>query len=168
MKKTRSSAHGPVLGKGEGEGGIEALTIRERRFLLAYIEKGTLKDAALAIDSHASDVAARVAGHTYWKNIKRKVDIEALMEDVGLSKVRIFRKINEALDAKVVKPFLSKDGGIVESPEYVDHLTRVKAADVAAKIMGIIVEKREHSGTDGQPLTFRVVYDDKPKPDDGT
>lgn len=133
--------------------GLEKLTMRERRFFAAYVEKGTLKAAAETMRKFPSGAAASMAGARFWRQIKAKVDIEMLMEAVGLSKVRIFRRLDEGLDATFVKPFLNRDSGtIIETQSYIDHLTRVKAASEAAKIAGLTIERVEHSGPGGGPI----------------
>lgn len=150
-------AKGQVGGEADGTG-LDSLTILQLKFFAAYVEKGTLKAAAQTLRKYPSGNAAAHAGWRYWKEIKAKVNVEMLMESVGLSKVRIFRALDEGLRAKHVKPFLSrKTGRIVEAGPYVDHPTRVKAASEAAKIAGLVVEKHEHSGPGGGPVEYTNV-----------
>lgn len=147
-------AKGQLGGKPD-ETGIDLLTMQQRRFFAAYVQKGTLGAAARTLRKFPSRAAATVAGVRFWKEIKAKVDVETLMESVGLSKVRIFQRLDEGLDAKHVKPFLSrKTGRIVEAGPYIDHPTRVKAAAEAAKIGGLVVERHEHTGPGGGPIQY--------------
>lgn len=154
-------ANGAVGGEQDGTG-LDALTMRERKFFFAYVEKGTLQAAAQTIRKYPSVNAAKVSGCRYWQQIKKKVDVEMLMELVGLSKVRIFRKLDEGLEATFVKPMSrtlpgDKAGAeIVECGPYIDHPTRVKAASEAAKIGGLVIEKHEHAGPGGGPINHAL------------
>ena len=150
-------ARGQVGGLAD-ETGLDSLTMQQRKFFAAYIRKGTLTGAAMELRKFPSRAAATQAGWRFWREIKAKVDVEMLMESVGLSKVRIFRRLDEGLDAKHVKPFLSrKTGKIVEAGPYIDHPTRVKAATEAAKIGGLVVERVEHSGPGGGPVEYASI-----------
>jgi hypothetical protein len=128
--------------------GLDALNVRQFKFFMAYVEKGTLTAAAESVGTYANKNSAHRAGHSFWKSIKRKVDVELLMESVGLSKVRIFEALNKGLEAKFVKPMVV-DKKLVEAGPYIDHPTRVKAAETAAKIAGLTVSRVEVSGPDG-------------------
>lgn len=145
---------GAVGGEKDGTG-LDLLTMFERRFLAAYVETGTLTAAARKLRKFPSKQAAASAAWRYWQQIKKKVDVEMLMESVGLSRVRIFRALNAGLNAKAVRPFLSrKTGKIVEAGPYADHPTRVKAAAEAAKIAGLTIDRHVVADPDGKPLGY--------------
>lgn len=142
---------------GEEKHGLDLLTVNERKFFFAYVKKGTLTAAAKTLRKFPNRSAAYYAGWRYWKQIRAKVDVEALMEAVGLSKVRIFKALDEGLEATFVRPISRSLGGncgaeIVEMGPYIDHPTRVKAAAESAKIAGLVVEKHVHTGPDGGPI----------------
>jgi hypothetical protein len=131
-----------------GNANPSELTARERKFLVLYPECGF--NAAAAIRRvfprrpFASDVSARVAGCQMLARIRKKLGPE-YWDALGLSDEEIARVYREGMEATEVKVGFY-EGGAVEAGPYVDHRTRVKAADSVAKLKGLFTERIEHLG----------------------
>lgn len=60
-----------------------------------------------------------------------------ILSQAGVTDKKIGLRIKQALDAKRVRLFFDREKGkIRESKEYVDHMIRLKAADLAARLKG--------------------------------
>lgn len=126
----------------------KVLTALERRFLLLYAQheyNGMRTARAMWPKKNwASDNAAASYASRILSGIKAKLGNE-FWEHLGLDDERIARVYREATDAQIVKPMLGPGGAILEAGPYVDHPTRVRAADSLAKLRGLNApDKVEH------------------------
>jgi hypothetical protein len=111
-------------------------------FLQAYAKTGSLQDAVrIALPKTKAQCL-----HTYaWRWMKA---IDALLTPeekytvMGLTPGKLVRVVNEAMDAKFQKEFVTKSGLIVAGADHEDHQIRLDAAKLGAKILGIDKENR--------------------------
>ena len=122
---------------------LEPLTLKERKFLAAWLKSGNLTEAAKKIGKYKSETSASTAGHEFKKRILEKVDIDLVMESVGLSDVKIFKALVEGIQATSVKVFNEK-GKIITSKPMIDWMARAKHLDLAARIKGLLVDTVKH------------------------
>jgi len=108
----------------------KALTIKQKMFLKEYFKTGNGTRAALkAYETTDVNVAATMASQNL---IKLKDHVRSLMENKGLSLGKIIDVVNDATDAtKVISSHSEPDYSVA------DHPTRLKAAEVASKWLGV-------------------------------
>ena len=76
-------------------------TLRERKFIAAYIENGgNASKAYLAINPKYEGNSARVLGHNYLT--KLNISQEELLNEMGMTDAYLNQKLNEGLEAKKV------------------------------------------------------------------
>lgn len=76
---------------------------------------------------------------------------------------RSLDRIRQALDAELIKVFCS-EGDVVESRPYVDHSTRLKAAEMVVTLVDAKpAEKLEHGVTSDLVNVLRAVAEAKEK-----
>ena len=79
-------------------------------------------------DNKAAAAAALEATKTVFAGI---------LDKAGVTDNKIGKRINEALDAKIIKVWYDREtGDVIESDPYTDHATRLKAAALAAQLKG--------------------------------
>ena len=119
------------------------LTLKQNKFLAKYFETGNSTTAALyAYDCKNVEVARSIAGENL---VKLGVVVRQMMEERGLTLPLMIDTIKDATAATKTSNaaiLLTKDGktvkteeqGLIETP---DHLTRIKAVEVASKWLGL-------------------------------
>ena len=106
------------------------LTIKQKRFLQEYFKTGNgTRSAMLAYDVTDPNLAASMASQNLSK---LKGVVQSLMEAKGLSLGKIIDVVNDAHSA--TKFILSHTEPDKEVP---DHPTRLKAAEIAGKWLGV-------------------------------
>lgn len=132
-------------------------TIKQRKWVSAYLETGSATEAALSVYDCNGD--REVAATIGWENL-RKLDFAELMEAGGITDKRLKEKLDEGLDAN--KPIgalvlikNTKDGkeevlkdneGMIEVP---DMPTRHKYLETALKLKRRLLDKM--GGETGYP-----------------
>ena len=80
---------------------------------------------------------------------------EEFYELLGIGLTAQARVAREAMDANMVKVFVvPKTGEVVESKEYIDHQTRLSAAQFASKLTGTV---KERDGAVGGQVVVNIV-----------
>lgn len=109
------------------------LTIKQARWLDAYIQTGNATEAAM----QAYDCADRaVAAHIGYENVI-KLEAHELMEKMGMTDFKLYSKLDELIEAKkTVSAVSGKDAnaGTVDFVDVPDYQTQVKALDIALKL----------------------------------
>ena len=110
-------------------------TIRERKFIEAYINNGgNATEAFLAINKKASKDTAGVLGLRMLRNVK--IEVESILDQIGLNDVYLMRKLKEGLETRNLS-------------------IRVRYLDMILKLKDIYPADRnkvELTGKDGKPI----------------
>jgi phage terminase small subunit len=115
------------------------LTIKQRKFIRAYIKTGNATQAAKDAGYLCkSDEAYSEMGYRLVRNVESKM-CEILVE-AGIDNSTLAKKIEEGLNAMIVKPF-AHEGVVISEPAYIDFSTRAKYLEIVAKIKGLLKEK---------------------------
>jgi len=128
------------------------LTLKQRRFIKAYIQTGNATQAAKDAGYECkTDAAYAEMGSRLVRNVEARM-CEILVEG-GLDNATLAKKALEGLNAMVVKPF-AEHGVVVSEPAYIDYPTRAKYLEIIAKMKGLMKEKvdKKVSGT----VTIRI------------
>lgn len=141
------------------------LTLKQRKWLDLYLKLGNATEAAMqSYDCKDRESAAQI-GH---ENL-RKLDYESFLEEAGITDNLLQQKIIEGLNS--TKPIgaqilINADGtllnkeieGMIEVP---DNSTRHKYLETALKLKKRLVERKELTGKDGEPLMPSPIYNGK-------
>lgn len=138
------------------------LTLKQRKFIAHYLEHGNATEAALhAYDLDPDSENDRVTAATMGSENLRKLQIDDLMEEYGISDQKLLTKLDEGLDATRASNaaiLVTKDGtvekaeeqGLIEVPDYA---TRHKYLETALKL-----KKRLGPDTQTQSNTQNNYY----------
>lgn len=124
-------------------------TVREKKFIEVYIDKGNATEAYLAISPDVTKESAAELGSRMLK--KLGISIVEVLDRMGLTDPIISQKLVDGLSAT------RKSGGFKEIP---DQSTRVKFIDLILKLKAsypIDRAKLELTGPGGQPLERTVI-----------
>ena len=143
------------------------LTARERK-LIAGVAKGKSKTQA-AKDAGYSPRSAGELGSRALKKVEVRTALEILMDKAGLSDAKVLKAHAELIDANKTVSVIPVKGetegrdasaSSVEFVDVPDWMARAKGIDMAHKIRGRYVEKKEISGPDGGaiPVQFTVKF----------
>jgi phage terminase small subunit len=137
------------------------LTPRERKLIKGVAAGKSIKASAIA--AGYSPKTGRESGSRALRKVTVKTAMEKLMDRVGLSDAKVFQTHAEMMAAtRTVSAISGKDAnaGTVDFIEVPDWQARGKAVDMAHKIKGRFVEKKEVSGPDGGaiPVHFTVKF----------
>jgi hypothetical protein len=128
------------------------LTLKQRKFIKAYIQTGNATKAAKAAGyaCKSNPSYAEMGSRTLRKVESRMCEI---LVEAGLDNTTLAKKALEGLNAMVVKPF-AHEGKVISEPQYIDFPTRAKYLEIVAKMKGLLKEKvdKKVSGT----VTFRI------------
>ncbi|MBA7492560.1 hypothetical protein ES702_03110 [subsurface metagenome] len=127
-------------------------TMREKKFIEAYIDKGNATLAYLAISPDVTKESAAELGSRMLKKLGFSI-VEAL-DKMGLTDPIISQKLIDGLSAT------RESGKSFNRKEITDHTTIVKYMDMILKLKAsypIDQAKLELTGPDGQPLARTVV-----------
>jgi hypothetical protein len=131
---------------------MRKLSLRDRKFLQAYLETGNRTEAAKRAGFKCSTNAS--FGEMGSRALKRvEGNMPEIMAEIGLDDVKLAEKALEGLEAMVVKPFAHK-GVVISEPSYIDYATRAKYLEIIARMKGLLKDRVDHvaSGT----ITIRV------------
>lgn len=132
------------------------LTIKERKFIKAYIANGNITQAVIdAGYKHRDRDSASATGWRLLKNVRPH--IAEVMEMRGIDDVRLSKVMDDGLEATKIEMVKDAEGnqkfGMVT-----DHYVRHKFLETALKVKGgFAPEKREVTGKDGGPIKLFVA-----------
>ncbi len=130
-------------------------TVKERRFLKAYIEGKSLAECARYAGSKGKDKdSLKVIGHRMLTDINPSMD--EILELNGLTNHLIAAKTLEGLEADRVEVATFR-GQIGDVQAFPDYSTRAKYLDILAKLKGRYIEKKELTGKDGGDITLIIT-----------
>ncbi len=123
------------------------LTLKQRRFIKAYIQTGNATQAAKDAGYKCkTDAAFAELGSRLVRNVEGR--ISKIMGEIGLDDAMFAQKALEGLNATVVE-IVKYKGEIASEKAYVDYPTRAKYLEIISKMKGLLREKvdKEVSGT---------------------
>ena len=147
------------------------LTPRERKLIKGVAAGKSIK--AAAIEAGYSPRTGRESGSRALRNVTVKTELEKLMDKVGLSDSKVLQAhadligANKTVSIVPVKPKQGEQGetegrdasaSSVEFVDVPDWMARAKGIDMAHKIKGRYIEKKEISGPNGGPVDVRVSF----------
>ena len=143
------------------------LTTRERK-LIKGVAEGKGRQRA-AIDAGYPPKSAHAAATRALKSVKMQSAMDKLMDKVGLSDANVFKAHAELMAANKTVSVIPVKGetegrdasaSSVEFVDVPDWQARAKGIDMAHRIKGRFVEKKEISGPDGGaiPVQFTVKF----------
>lgn len=136
-----------------------ALTLKQRRFLRAYLETGNATEAARQAGYKGSDDTLAALGS---RNL-RKPAIAAAIEAANVADdgraIATRRELRELWTrvafGEETETTVTKEGAVVTGPPSI--AVRLKASELLGKSRGMFVERREHSGPNGGPVPVADV-----------
>ena len=137
----------------------QKLTLKQRKFIKAYIQTGNATQAAKDAGYECkTDAAFAEMGSRLVRKVKGT--ISKIMGEIGLDDAMLAQKALEGLNAMVVKPF-ARDGVVISEPAYIDFPTRAKYLEIVSKMKGLLKEKvdKKVSAT----VTIRIKGRDRDK-----
>ena len=130
------------------------LSIKERKFIDAYLETGNISESAKRAGSKGKDVfSLYTTGKRWLDNVG--ITIKELHEIGGITDQYLREKLREGLTAKK-KYFGSWQGDIIESKPFEDVPTRLKALEIAHKLRGEFIDRTEITGKDSGDLVLQI------------
>ncbi|MGA2466047.1 MAG: terminase small subunit [Thermodesulfobacteriota bacterium] len=134
------------------------LTLKQRRFIKAYIQTGNAtqaaKDAGFRCTTEAS--YAEMGSRALRKVESRMCEI---LVEAGLDNAALAQKAYEGLNAIVVKPF-AREGVVISERSYIDFPTRAKYLEIIAKMKGLLREKVDKKASGTVTIRIKGRYDD--------
>ena len=128
------------------------LTVKQRKWLQAYIKTGNATEAA----RQAYDCTKKSAKQIGYENLRKlTVSVKEIMDRQGITDVKLLAILNEGLKAERTE-FAKFQGEIVDRENVIDHQTRHKYLEIALKLKGLLrdridVTHREFQAYDGKP-----------------
>lgn len=159
MKKKDKTAQG-------GEAKPAKLTVKQRKLVQGIVEGKTQGQAA--IDAGYSELGAQSRASQEIKKDNVRVALTDLMDNMGLSDAHLLMKHRELLEAqKQISGVKDKggnpqdaDAGSLEFVEVPDYPVQAKALEMAYKLKGAFIDRKEISGPGGESLNIQVVFGD--------
>ena len=113
----------------------ETMTLKERRWLDAYLETGNATEAARRAGySSSSEEALRTAGSRNLK--KMTLSINETLDRMGLTEVALVKRLQAGLEATAVVT-AKWEGKITDEREYPDWAARLGYLDMAFRLRGM-------------------------------
>jgi phage terminase small subunit len=111
------------------------LTLREMKYVQAKAKGLSNTQAAMIATGATSENSAKTLGHRLSTNVNVQEAVAAEFEKQGITMERIIAPIDRALDAQRVVIYGSGDDAFADVVD--DHNVQLKAASMAAQLMGI-------------------------------
>jgi len=129
-------------------------TVKERRFLKAYLEGKPLAECAKYAGSKGKDKdSLKVVGHRMLTNINLSID--EILTLCGLTDEVLAKKLQEGLEAE--RLYLSSyEGKFLDERKAPDVPTRLKAVELIGRIRGHFIDRHELIGKDGGDIVLAI------------
>jgi phage terminase small subunit len=128
------------------------LNERRKRFVYYYLKELNATEAAKKAgfsEKYAANIGSRLLKK---ESIKVHID-KRLSEAFGAEKAGLKQRIINELESEAFAESVYYDetkGGTVTRP----NASKMKALELLAKYLGMLVEKHEHTGKDGAPIEY--------------
>jgi hypothetical protein len=130
-------------------------TVKERRFLEAYLKGKSLAECAKYAESKGKDRnSLKVIGHRMLTNINLSMD--EVLDLAGVTDEVVARKLMEGLEADRLY-LASYEGKFLEERKVPDVSTRLKAVELIGRIRGHFVDRHEITGKGGGDITLVIA-----------
>ena len=129
-------------------------TVKERRFLKAYLEGKPLAECAKYAGSKGKDKdSLKVVGHRMLTNINLSID--EILTLCGLTDEVLAKKLQEGLEAE--RLYLSSyEGKFLDERKAPDVPTRLKAVELIGRMRGHFIDRHELTGKDGGDIVLTI------------
>ena len=121
----------------------DSLTIKQRKWLVVYMDTGNATEAAMQIYDCENRETASVIGSENLVKLKGK--FSDVMDMAGLSDEFLAMKLREGMDAEKVE-IAKHQGKILDEKTYIDYPTRKSYIDLALRAKGRLKEHIVHEG----------------------
>jgi len=129
-------------------------SVKERRFLKAYLEGKPLAECAKYAGSKAKDKdSLKVIGHRMLMNINLSMDETLTLS--GLTDEVLASKLREGLEAERLY-LASFEGKFRDERKAPDVPTRLKAVELLSRLRGHFVDRHELTGREGGDIVLQV------------
>ena len=129
-------------------------TVKERKFLKAYLEGKPLADCAKYAGSRGKDRGSlKVIGHRMLTKIN--LSLGEVLDLSGLTDEVIARKIKEGLEADRLY-LTSFEGKFTDERTAPDAPTRLKATELLGKLRGYFIDRHELTGNGGGDIILEI------------
>jgi hypothetical protein len=129
-------------------------TVKERRFLKAYLEGKPLAECAKYAGSRAKDThSLSQVGYRWLKKVD--LSMQEILDLCGLSDEVLARKLQEALEADRLY-LASYEGKFLDERKAPDIPTRLKAVELVGRMRGHFIDRHELTGKDGGDIVLQV------------
>jgi hypothetical protein len=130
------------------------LSVKEQKFLEAYIQTGNISQSAKIAGSKGKDTFSLYnSGRAIIERCG--ITLQEIQDALGITDSYLTERLKNGLDAKK-KYFGSWQGDIVESEEFEDIPTQLKALEIAHRLRGQFIDKHELTGRDGGDIILQV------------
>jgi hypothetical protein len=131
-------------------GAKAAKAAKRRRFVEGLINGKSMRRAAL--DAGVSQSMANNAGRTILPGVR-----DDFQQELGrkFPRGKLVQRIAEGLDAKAIK-LAQFEGDFTDKRYLVDYSERRRYVELAAKLLGYLVEKLEVTGAEQAPIDFKL------------
>jgi hypothetical protein len=129
-------------------------TVKERRFLKAYLEGKPLAECAKYAGSKGKNKdSLKVVGHRMLTNINPSIDETLTL--FGLTDEILARKLREGLEADRLY-LASFVGKFMDERKAPDIPTRLKAVELIGRMRGHFLDRHELTGKDGGDIVLAI------------
>ena len=129
-------------------------TVKERRFLKAYLEGKSLAECAKYAGSRAKDThSLSQVGYRWLKKVN--LSMQEILDLCGLSDEVLARKLQEALEADRLY-LASYEGKFLDERKAPDIPTRLKAVELIGRMRGHFIDRHELTGKDGGDIVLTI------------
>lgn len=130
-------------------------SIKERRFLKAYLEGKTLAECAKYAGSRAKDShSLSEVGYRLLKKVG--LSMPEMLDLCGLTDEVLAEKLREALEANRLY-LASFRGKFLDERKEPDVPTRLKAVELIGRMKGLFVDRHEITGKEGGEIELVVT-----------
>lgn len=148
------------------------LNLHQREFLLAYARLGNATEAAIAVAKkpHKNRVAAACSGYSALRKCEEILGgKDGLWEYLGLTLSKVVKTLDAGMEAKELKVVVVPGGrgtaGDVREYEVEDHRSRIRAAEVAGRLISPPRQRLAITGANDGPIEIRFKYLGGPRGD---
>ena len=129
-------------------------TVKQRRFLKAYLDGKSLADCAKYAGSKGKTrETLAVVGHEILKKINP--DLREIQDALGVTDVLLTKILREGLNAYKTELAIYK-GKICDSVDMVDYSNRAKYLEIAHRLRGQFVDRHELTGKEGGDIELVI------------
>jgi len=138
------------------------LSVKEQKFLKAYIQTGNISESARIAGSKGKDTFSLYnAGRAIIERCG--ITLQEIQESAGITDSYLTSTLQNGLQAKK-KYFGTWQGKLLESGEFEDHAIRLKALEIAHRLRGQFIDRAELTGANGGDIVLQLTARPKKEP----